>query len=117
VLKGQVKGHMRKTLGAIPCYEAWHGLSVTPEGNISICGPYASRSPLRVQESGCQVVWDGEHAEGVRKMMVTGDISGLRKECCTNRLFENRRIREQLADIPIRQPRPPFARTLQRLAA
>ena len=78
---------------SIPCYEAWRGLSVTPEGKISICGPYAERSEVNVSFSSCESVWGGNHAQGIREMMLSGNITGLCKECCTNRLFENNQLR------------------------
>ena len=83
-------------LASIPCYEAWRGLSVTSEGRISICAPLAGRGQFRITHTGCREAWLGEDSEKIRRMMVSGDIGNICKGCCSNRLFENKNIRDCL---------------------
>lgn len=85
--------HRENMFESIPCYEPWQGLSIAPEGKVSVCTPLAERSGTVGDAVNCRRVWLGQEVESIRRMMLSSDISGLCKECCTNRVFENRYIR------------------------
>lgn len=99
ILAEQTGHHAKGKFASIPCYEPWRGLFVTPSGRVSLC-PRLARQSSRLSESYlCRDAWLGEDAEKLRHHIASGKVSGICKECCTNRLFENNKIRESCKGI------------------
>jgi MoaA/NifB/PqqE/SkfB family radical SAM enzyme len=92
-----IENEIRKFKGflAIPCYEPFYNLIISPSGNIKVCA-VANESNLNVKNKSIKQIWFSEYLMQARKNLKEHKLFPFCSHCCVPIFLENKRIRTKL---------------------
>lgn len=84
----------------LPCYMPWHHITVLPNGNIAPCfSPWVWETKISLKKHNLKELWYGKYFEKFRKIIKSRKLPETCRTCCVWRVFENRKIRENMDKI------------------
>lgn len=96
LLNLSIEDEMSKFL-KIPCYQPWYRLTIREDGSVGPCAIIAEKGDINLEGRKIKDVWFGP-LEKLRKGMLEGDLSEECEKCCSENIFHNEFIREELKE-------------------
>ena len=95
-----IENEIKKFKGflAIPCYEPFYNLIISPSGNIKVCA-VANESNLNVKNKSLKQIWFSKYLMQARKNLKKHKLFSFCSHCCVPIFLENKRIRAQLVRL------------------
>jgi MoaA/NifB/PqqE/SkfB family radical SAM enzyme len=87
-----VKGE--KGFLSIPCFDPWWHMTITHDGKVGACAPWAQKSPENVLSSSLKDIWFGKYFNSFRERIKSKNLNEC--WCCVPYVFHNNELRVAL---------------------
>lgn len=81
----------------IPCYQPWYRIAIKEDGSVGPCGILADNGNLNINDNSIRDIWNNLY-DKLREGMLKGNLSESCEKCCTENIFHNEFIRNELRE-------------------